>query len=89
MDYKEVLDTPMEENDAGASTVGEYLVILLGMVWNEGESFSGKRPFGNSGWEHEIYEALKNVGLIKDVNTYQANSLIANAIKSLYEAPKK
>lgn len=89
MDYKEVLDCPMEENDAGASTVGEYLIILLGMIWNEGESFSGKRPFGNSGWERELYIALEKSGLIKEDDTYQANSLIANAIESLYEVSKK
>jgi hypothetical protein len=87
MEFKEVLDTPMQENDAGASTVGEYLILLLEMVWNKGEAFDGKRPFGNSAWEYEIYEALKEAGLIKDANTYQANSLVANAIKSLYQAP--
>ena len=50
----------MQENDAGAKTIREYLIKLLKELWSEGESFSGKRPFGNSGWELELYHALAN-----------------------------
>ena len=39
----------MGVNDADAENIGEYLKALLSAVWHEGESFSGKRPFGNSG----------------------------------------
>ena len=55
-----ILGCPMnpDTNDAGASTVREYFTELVKMVWGEGEGFSGKRPFGNSGWEHEVYSAL-------------------------------
>lgn len=53
-----VLRTPMRENDAQCSTIGEYLIALSQGVWYDGESFSGKRPFGNSGWENDIYDAL-------------------------------
>ena len=57
---QEILDIPMKENDAGAKTVGEYLIMLLliDQLWCEGEGFSGKRPFGNYGWEYELYHAL-------------------------------
>jgi len=45
-------------------TVREYLRMLLMAVWNEGEGFSGKRPFGNSGWEGDIFDPLVKAGFI-------------------------
>lgn len=62
-----VLDVVMPENDAGAATIRDYLVKLLTLVWEEGESFDGKRPFGNSGWEGELIQALARVGIIEGV----------------------
>jgi hypothetical protein len=59
-----VLNLRMQPNDADAETIGDYLVKLLANVWNEGEGFSGKRPFGNSGWKMEIGEALVRAGVI-------------------------
>ena len=50
-------------NDAEVDTVGEYLTRLLLMVWEEREGFDGKRPFGNSSWEYEVYDALAKGGL--------------------------
>jgi hypothetical protein len=42
------------DSDAGDNiTVRDYLFKILMMVWDEG--FDGKRPFGNSGWDHELY----------------------------------
>lgn len=32
-------------------TVRQYMARLLDQLMREGECFSGKRPFGNSGWE--------------------------------------
>ncbi len=65
MTGKEVLDLPMDENDAEAKTVRDYLKALLRHLWHEQESFSGKRPFGNSGWEYELYRAPVKAGLVK------------------------
>lgn len=59
------LDLPMDRNDADASTVREYLKALLMRLWIQGESFSGKRPFGNSGWEYDLYKPLVKAGLIE------------------------
>jgi hypothetical protein len=61
---QEVLNCPMQPNDANAVTVRDYLVAIVRQVWREGEDFSGKRPFGNSSWEHEIFTALGKNGLI-------------------------
>ena len=44
--------------ERGNYTVREYLYQLLLKMWNEKEGFDGKRPFGSSGWEHDIYKAL-------------------------------
>jgi hypothetical protein len=58
MDAKEILDIPMADNDSGENTIRAYLKALLFALWGEGESFSGKRPFGNSGWDWDLYKAL-------------------------------
>jgi hypothetical protein len=33
-------------------------------VWREGEGFSGKRPFGNSGWEWDLYVPMVRAGFV-------------------------
>jgi hypothetical protein len=53
------------DSDAGDNlTVRDYLRTLLETLWAEGEGFSGKRPFGNSGWENEIYAPLIGAGFL-------------------------
>jgi hypothetical protein len=91
-----VLAAPMEKNDAEAASVGDYLIRLLTGVWEEGEGFDGKRPFGNSSWEEDIYLALVRAGLVggvinaqgylDDVDDATANTLVTAAIRSLYPA---
>jgi len=61
---QEILALSMGENDAGAKTIREYLVCLAEACFLEGEGFSGKRPFGNSGWERELYLPLVKAGVI-------------------------
>jgi hypothetical protein len=46
-------------------TVRGYLVNLLRSLWAEGEGFNSKRPYGNSGWEFDLYRALVDGGAIK------------------------
>jgi hypothetical protein len=55
---QQILDLDMVDNDIGAGTIRAYLLILLSTLWREKDSFSGKHPFGNSGWEHAIYNTL-------------------------------
>lgn len=91
-----ILDIEMQENDAKAKTIKEYLKKLLLGVWIREESFNGKRPFGNSGWKYEVYVALARAKVISadmDDDNYiqdislaeeeKANNLIEEAIKSL------
>lgn len=65
MTNDELLDLPMHKNDAGAKTIREYFGLLLAEIWRKKEGFSGKRPFGNSGWEYDIFRALAKGGAIK------------------------
>ena len=53
------------DNEAGVKTVREYLKKLLTLVWTEEEGFSGKRPFGNSGWKTDFDWALIKAGLVR------------------------
>lgn len=54
------------DSDAGENiTVRDYLRILLETLWEEREGFIGKRPFGNSGWEYELYGPLVIAGFIQ------------------------
>lgn len=63
-DAMDVLALPMLRNDAGAATIRDYLKALVREVWVEQEGFSGKRPFGNSGWSGELEMALVKAGRI-------------------------
>jgi hypothetical protein len=93
IDPATVLALQLEPNDAEAGTVREYLVELLSTLWDQGEGFSGKRPFGNSGWTYDLYVPMVRAGLIggtfyedgdvKEVDRPAGNRLIAEAIRSL------
>ena len=59
-------------------------------MWVQGEGFDGKRPFGNSGWETEVYAALIAINAIYGrideegcpwrFNEREANQLISKLI---------
>jgi hypothetical protein len=93
---QQVLDLPLDENDSGADTVRGYLVALLTELWQEEEGFSGKRPFGNSSWQYDLYQPMARAGMIEatfDEDGYldqfstasrlKADGLILAAIKAL------
>jgi hypothetical protein len=65
MDAVQLLDIRFESRDLGEElSIREYMRRLLSELFAEGEGFSGKRPFGNSGWEYEIIEALIRAGAV-------------------------
>lgn len=98
MNYKDYAKIPMRENDAGAKTIGEYLKILLLTLWDEEADFSGKRPFGNSGWQYEIYTALISANVVDgkldeygyadEVDYHTADSVVREIIIGVFEAMK-
>lgn len=91
----QVLACPMDPavNDAGATSIGDYLHRLLADVWAKEDEFNGKRPFGNSGWKYEVYAALAHAGLIEGtfdeygyldtVDSDAADELVRSAIAGL------
>lgn len=85
-----ILDLPMQQNDADAKTVRDYLKALLSRLWEQEESFSGKRPFGNSGWKADVEAALVRAGAVAGnldsdgyVDSGDCDKLIAAAIETL------
>ncbi len=98
MKYKEYAKIPMQENDAGAKTIGEYLEKLLLTLWDEEDGFSGKRPFGNSGWKWEIYTALISAkvvngkldedGYIEEVDFSVSDDVVRNIIFAVFNELK-
>ena len=46
-------------------SVRGFMYELLKELWTEFEGFSGKRPFGNSGWEYWVYTVMIKEGIIK------------------------
>jgi hypothetical protein len=92
----ELLDLELPENDSGATTVRGYLAALLAELWREEADFSGKRPFGNSSWQGDIYQPMIRAGIVPgtfDEDGYldtftqdaerQADKLILAAISAL------
>ena len=71
---------------------------MLITLWNEEEGFSGKRPFGNSGWKWEIYTALVSAkvvdgkldedGYIEEVDFPEADNVGANIIFAVFKELK-
>lgn len=90
---RRVLDLPLPDNDAGAATVRDYLIRLLALVWEHEQAFNGKRPFGNSGWQYDLYTPLVRAGILpgafdefdelSDFDTHEANKLVLAAIAEI------
>ena len=61
----QILDIEFRSKDLRKKiTVRKFLVQLLMTLWDEEESFSGKRPFGNSGWKSDLEIALIRAGAV-------------------------
>ena len=92
--YVDYAKIPMQKNDIDAKTIGEYFEKLLLTLWDEQEDFSGKRPFGNGGWEYDVYAALISAGVVDgsldeegyvaDVTYSAANDIVCETIKQIF-----
>jgi hypothetical protein len=52
-------------------SIRDYLFMLLDKLWDTKESFSGRRPFGNSDWEYDLFSPLVHGGFISgDIDEY-------------------
>lgn len=60
----EALDLEVCSWNTEAPTIREYFHALLKELWEQQEGFSGKRPFGDSGWNNDLYGPLIRAGFI-------------------------
>lgn len=91
------LNNTLVENPYGGKdlTLKEYLKETLLTFIREGESFSGKRPFGNSDWDWQIYKgliALDNSlgtldedGYIATVDSEACDRIIVKCVKEVFK----
>jgi len=95
----DILDLKIDSPDFPADlTIRGYLELLLLTLWEEGEGFSGKRPFGNSDWGYDLYTPLVKAkcipgeldedGIIMDVNRKAGYETIKKLIKRVFEVSK-
>lgn len=77
---RRILELPLGTNDVDAETIGGYFVDLMQILWLEGETFSGKRPFGCSDWEVYVWEAIWDAGLAERDDWAAAEKLVAEAL---------
>lgn len=93
--YEKILNTSFYTMEGDNVTIRRYLHKLLTTLWSQGEGFSGKRPFGNSGWEFDLYKGLINYsreygsldeeeGYVEDVNTLKCNDMIFDLIDYIF-----
>ena len=62
---QDALDVEFVHQDLGKITVREFFRQLLSTLWEEEDSFSGKRPFGNSCWQYDLYIGLIDAGVLE------------------------
>lgn len=85
----EILTLEMN-SDIGRVTIRFWLSQLLSTLWDESDCFSGKRPFGNSGWQWDAYKPLVESGAVNgtldsdgcldDVDRLAANAIMNRLI---------
>ena len=65
MTNQEILNLKFKSNDLDKTiTIRDYFKAMLTVLWDKEENFSGKRPFGNSGWQEEVYGCFRKNKLI-------------------------
>lgn len=65
MKPEEILNLKFRSQDLYTEiSIRDYFKKQLSTLWMEGERFSGKRPFGNSGWDYEVYTCLIKNGVL-------------------------
>lgn len=80
-------------------TIRSYLKSLLVTLWDDPESFSGKRPFGNSGWQYDLYLPLIKANVVsgrvssdeedecvEECDSWECDKVILNCINHIFSA---
>lgn len=92
---RRLLDLELPPNPSGATNVRGYLQALLQKLWTLEANFSGKRPFGYSGWQFDLYAPMIAAGLVSgtldesgavdSIDDQAADELVQAAIALLRE----
>ncbi len=65
---EEILAVPVPPDGCSdgfpGGTIGDFFHGMLLRIWNDPDDFSGKRPYGNSGWPFDLYAALVRAEMI-------------------------
>lgn len=95
IDIDEVLAFTYDKWDLGKCSIRHYLVELGQRCWTENEGFSGKRPFGTSGWRWDVFGALvagsfvdrivEDDGSVLECDELAAETLLTKCFKRLQE----
>ena len=99
-EYGKILDLVVDlRGDRPKTTIRWYLQKILSRVWEQKECFDGKRPFGNSGWGHDLYAPLVKAGYVEnsveedgdldDASSEAAYEIISNLIDYIFRSTKK
>jgi len=76
-----ILDIEFVHYDLGKISIREFFCTLLMTVWEEEEGFSGKRAFGNSSWQYDVYQCLEDNNLVEiNCSRMKADEFINNNI---------
>lgn len=75
-------------------TISKFFEELLVTLWYENEQFSGKRPFGNGGWQSDLYccliknkiidGSLDEDGYVESFNEEKSAKYIEKLIKYIF-----
>lgn len=71
-----ILGAKYKFRDCSAKNLRGYFHKLLRTLWDEGEGFSGKRPFGNSDWDMDVCIALVSIGALAGTVDYDIDGYL-------------
>lgn len=64
---RDLLDLVITDSDVGDVKLRSYVHQLFEALWQQVDSFSGKRPFGSSDWQWRVYAAMGRAGYVEAV----------------------
>lgn len=70
------------EYEGPVTTVRAYFQKMIFTLWEDPESFTGKRPFGDSGWVYPIIEVVEEVTNLSETARRFSASTKTFSIKS-------
>ena len=85
MTPQETLSLPIEPGFHGATTIGQYLAVVLKRYYTDNFQFDIYEPLGVSGWKVPIRDALRKAGAI-DPESFETDGYLLPALDFLIKA---